>query len=70
MNMIPVGKEYTPRCIRRTAGVIHRYEIGSDKFQVVDISSTNSPLCALVENGASLANGGTHYRIVGPDSTY
>jgi len=45
-------------------------EIGPDKFQVVGVSSANSPLCSLVENAARLVNSCTHYRIVGLDSTY
>jgi len=66
-----VGSDYTLRCIRRTSGgIIHWYEIGADKFQVVGVSSANGPLCSLVENAAPLVNSGAHYRIVGPDSTY
>jgi len=36
-NMIRVGSEYILRCIRRTGGGIHRYEIGLDKFQVAGV---------------------------------
>ena len=31
-NTILVESDYTLRCIRRTGGGIHRYEIGSDKL--------------------------------------
>ena len=68
--MIRVGSDYTLRSIQWTGGGIHRYEIGPDKFQVVGVSSTNSPLSALVESAALRVNSGTHYRIVGRDSTY
>jgi len=37
---------------------------------VVGVSSANSPLCSFMENTAPRVNCGTHYRIVGPDSTY
>ena len=63
-----MGSEYTLRRIWRTAGGIHRYEIGADKFQVVGVSSAKSLLCCLVENAAPRVNSGTNYRIVGPDS--
>jgi len=68
--MIRVGSEYTLRCIQRTGGGIQRYEIGPEKSQVVGVSSANSLFCSLVENAAPRVNSGTHYRIVGPDSTY
>jgi len=67
--MIRVGSEYILRFIRLTGGGIHRYEIGPDKFQVVGVSSANSPLGSLVESAAPRVNSGTHYRIVRPDST-
>ena len=41
--MIRVGSNYTLRCIWRTGGGIQKYEIGPDKFQVVGVSSANSP---------------------------
>jgi len=69
-NMIRVGSNYTPRCLGWTGGGIHRYDIGPDKFQVVGVSSANSPLCFLVESTAPQVNSGTHYGIVGPESTY
>jgi len=69
-NMIRVGSDYTLRCKQPTGGGIHRYEIGSDNFQVVGVSSANSSLCCLVENTTPRVNIGTHYRIVRPDSTY
>jgi len=68
-NMIRVGSDYTLRCIWQTGGWIHRDEIGPERFQVVGVSSANSPLCSLVENAAPQVNSGTHYRIVGPDSS-
>ena len=68
--MIRVGSDYTLRCIWRTGRRIHKYEIGPDKFQVVRVSSANSPLCLLVESAAPQVNSGTPYRIVRPDSTY
>jgi len=37
-DMIRVGRKYTLRCIWRTGGGIHRYEMGPDKFIVVGVS--------------------------------
>jgi len=68
--MIRVEGEYTLRCIQLTGCGIDRYEIGPDKFQVVGVSSANSPLCFLVENTAPQVNSVTYYVIVRPDSTY
>jgi len=62
--------DYSLRCIRRTGGGIHRYEIGPEKFQVVGVSSADSPLCSLVENAAPQVTSGTHYQIVRQDSAY
>ena len=69
-NVMQVESDYTLRCIWRTGSGIHRYEVHPDMFQVVSVSNANSLLCSLVENTAPQVNSGTHYRIVGPDSTY
>jgi len=67
--MIQVRRDYTLRCIRRTGGRIHRYEVSPNKFQVVSVSSANSLLCSLQEKAAPQVNSGTQYQIVGLDST-
>jgi len=61
--MMRVASEYTLRGIRRTGGGIPRYAIGPDKFQVVGVSSANTPLCSLEENTAPRVNSDTLYQI-------
>ena len=64
------GERYTLRCIPRTGGGIHRYEIGSDRLQVVAVSHANLSFCSILANSFTRVNRQTHYRIVRLDSVY